>query len=404
MTDIYLYFLALPSALLVLALLYIFITKKRNTAKINISKEVFHEMEKINEKFNQILTEHLKNNHDRLNEVNKLYLEQTKVLNEKQSIESKHIIEQIIAPVSLTLKQTREQLEKLEHSRKESLGSISAQIEMMRQGSEKLFLETQNLTDALKRPEVRGQWGEMTLKRCLELSGLKNHFDFTEQQAYSTEEGRIIPDLVIHLPNNKNIIIDAKTPMNAYLKVISKNHTDDVEAFLEKHARHLRDRIDELAKKEYWNQFSGSANFIVMFLPTEDILTKAINHSPDLFDYALKRDIVLSTPTTLLGLLKTVAYTWDQSELNENAKDIVASAETLYERLSVFINHFSDIGNRLNQSVLAFNRSVSTLNKRINPAFNKLGELINKNEDVKNIEQLHEKAIDDTKVIPFDKK
>ena len=178
----------------------------------------------------------------------------------------------------------------------------------------------------------------------------------------------------------------------------------DVEAFLEKHARHLRDRIDELAKKEYWNQFSGSANFIVMFLPTEDILTKAINHSPDLFDYALKRDIVLSTPTTLLGLLKTVAYTWDQSELNENAKDIVASAETLYERLSVFINHFSDIGNRLNQSVLAFNRSVSTLNKRINPAFNKLGELINKNEDVKNIEQLHEKAIDDTKVIPFDKK
>ncbi|MDH3647864.1 MAG: DNA recombination protein RmuC [Gammaproteobacteria bacterium] len=284
-------------------------------------------------------------------------------------------ITEIVKPITETLTSTREQLQRAEKERLEAFGAIDQQLKQVLDSHGLLQVETNKLVNALQRPDVGGQWGEITLRRLVELAGMVEHCDFVEQKSVTTDEVQFRPDLVVRLPDRGEIIVDAKTPMEGYLAAAQA--TDDVarKEALTRHATNVRRRVRELAGKNYWAQFKHSPEFVVMFVPGDQFLGAALNQDPALLEDALKQRILLVTPTSLIALLKSVAYGWRQSVLTDNAEKIRDLAEELFKRLAGFTEHVATLGSALNKSVDTYNRAVGSLERQVLPQARKFTEM-----------------------------
>ena len=284
-------------------------------------------------------------------------------------------IDGLVAPIREALARSERQIQELDQSRRETHGNISAQLEAIATSQQALSAETRNLVGALRRPEVRGQWGEITLRRLVELAGMVEHCDFVIQSHQQTETGAVRPDMIIHLPEARDLVVDVKTPLDAYLEATEAPNDAERRTALERHATIVANRIRELASKAYWSQFDRSPEFVILFIPGDQFLSAALAERPALLDDALRQNIILATPTSLVALLKAIAYGWQQTALAHNAAEIRTSALQLYERLSTFASHLGNVGKSLGDSVRAFNASVGSLERMVLPSARRFTDL-----------------------------
>jgi len=284
-------------------------------------------------------------------------------------------VENLVKPIKETLERSSKQISELEKSRSEAYGSIKAQLASMQESQQTLKQETHNLVKALRRPEVRGRWGEITLRRLVELAGMVEHCDFQEQ-VHTTVDSKVIrPDMIVSMPGERLLVVDVKTPLDAYLEAIEATDDGLRKKSLERHARNVREHIRKLAAKSYWDQFAQSPEFVILFIPGDQFLSAALNEDPNLIETALAQQIILATPTSFVALLKAVAYGWRQLALAENAEEIRRLAEDLYGRLTAFVGHLNKLGRQLHSSVEHYNRAVGSLERKVLPGARKFVEL-----------------------------
>ena len=284
-------------------------------------------------------------------------------------------VENLIKPMREALEKTEQQIRLMEHERKEAYGSLTKHLETMVQTQQLLQGETRNLVQALRRPEVRGQWGEMTLKRLAELAGMVEHCDFYEQQHTDTEEGRRRPDMIVRMPDGREIVVDVKTPLDAYLSAVEATDDETRRKHLEHHARKVRERVRELSSKAYWTQFKSAPDFVILFIPGDQFLGAALDTDRTLLEDALKQKVILTTPTSFVALLRAVAYGWRQESLAANAEHIRDVGEELYGRLSTFSEHLMKLGRSLNSTVADYNKTVGSFEAKLLPGARKFSEM-----------------------------
>jgi DNA recombination protein RmuC len=284
-------------------------------------------------------------------------------------------IAQLVDPLKSALERTEAQVQALEHERREAFASLRTQIETLAGGQTQLQRETRNLVTALRRPEVRGRWGELTLRRLVELAGLSEHCDFSEQLHLFSGDGALRPDLVVHMPDARDLVIDAKTPLDAYLAALDAATEEERALALRRHAQQVETRVRELAAKSYWTQFERSPEFAVLFLPGDQFLSAALAERPELLENALSHNVIIATPSTLIALLKAVAYGWRQSAVAHNAAVIRDLGQDLYRRLSTFNGHLARMGQRLATAVDAYNSAVGSLERQVLPQARRFVEL-----------------------------
>jgi len=284
-------------------------------------------------------------------------------------------VEALVKPIRDALEASQKQIAELEKSRSEAYGGIKTQLEEMQLSQKSLKQETQNLVNALRRPEVRGRWGEITLRRLVELAGMVEHCDFVEQVHTETDGQIIRPDMVVRMPDQRELVVDVKTPLDAYLTAAEAPDDAQRQLGLKRHAKNVRAHIRMLASKAYWSQFENSPEFVILFIPGDQFLSAALNEEPDLIEYALSEQIILATPTSFVALLKAVAYGWRQMALADNAKEIRVLAEDLYARLATYVTHMNKVGRQLSSSVDNFNKAVGSLERNVLPGARKFVEL-----------------------------
>jgi len=272
---------------------------------------------------------------------------------------------QAVAPVKDSLDRFDTRLRELEASRVEWHSQLREQVESVRVTGESLRRETASLSTALRRPQVRGQWGEMHLRRAVELAGLVDRCDFTEQTGFRDGAALVRPDLVVHLVGGKQVVVDSKVPLDAFLDATAADDPAAAQAHLARHARQLRTHIDSLAAKAYWKQLDATPEFVVLFVPGEAFLSQALETEPTLLEYAADRQVVLATPTTLIALLRTVAHAWTQQTLTQSAREVQALARELYERLGTLGGHVDKLGRSLTAAVGSYNNAVASLETRV---------------------------------------
>ncbi|HEX6467646.1 MAG TPA: DNA recombination protein RmuC [Streptosporangiaceae bacterium] len=290
----------------------------------------------------------------------------------------KQAVEHLVAPLRETLSRVEEQLREVELGRRESHAMLAKQVEFVRQRADQLGAETQALVRALQRPEARGRWGEMQLRRVVEIAGMAARCDFDEQPtaASAAEGGGLVrPDLVVRLAGGKNIVVDSKVSLAAYLEAAAADEESVRCARLDAHARHLRDHVDRLAAKTYWQAFHPAPEFVVLFIPGEAFLAPALDRAPDLLEYAMRRRVHIATPTTLITMLRTAHFAWQQAALSRNARSVFELGKELYERLGTMGRHIDEVGQALSNATRAYNRTVGSLESRVLVSARRLAEL-----------------------------
>lgn len=284
-------------------------------------------------------------------------------------------IADLVKPIREALTKTEQQLQQLERERRESYGALNKHLETLAQTQEELQGETRNLVNALRRPEVRGQWGELTLRRLAELAGMVEHCDFREQAHTSTEDGAMRPDMIVHMPGGRQVVVDVKTPLDAYLSTIEAEDDLSRQKHLKLHARHVRDRVRELAGKRYWDQFEKAPEFVILFIPGDQFLSAALNTDRMLLEDALAQRVILTTPTSFVALLRAVAYGWRQETLSQNAEKIRDIGQSLYHRIGTLTEHLNKLGKYMNASVDQYNRLLGSFESKVLPGARKFTEL-----------------------------
>jgi DNA recombination protein RmuC len=284
-------------------------------------------------------------------------------------------IDALVKPVADTLAKVDAQLHAVETARSGHYAEIKQHIELVAQSHQTLHGETRNLVRALRAPAVRGRWGEIQLRRVVELAGMLEHCDFTEQPSADTEEGRRRPDLVIHLPGGKSVVVDSKAPLEAYLDAAATPDDAAREAALRRHAAQVRTHMHQLGGKQYWAQFEAAPEFTVLFLPGETFFAAALEHDPGLVEWGVERKVIVASPTTLIALLRAVAYGWRQERTARNAEAIAALGRELHDRLATMLGHLAAVGARLGDAVGAYNATVGSLETRVVVSARKLKEL-----------------------------
>ena len=274
-------------------------------------------------------------------------------------------IGELVTPVKASLEKFEQQIGHIEKQRIDAYATLSEQVRQMSEAQLALRAETGNLVKALRAPQTRGRWGELQLKRVVEMAGMLDHCDFFEQESTSTEEGRLRPDMVVKLPGGKNIVVDAKAPLAAYLDALDATDEHEKKRKLTDHARQVRDHLAKLGRKAYWEQFQPTPDFVVLFLPGEMFYSAALEADPSLIEAGVDARVILATPTTLIALLRAVAYGWTQQALTDNAERISVLGRELYERIAVLGEHWAGVGKNLNDAVAAYNKSVATLESRV---------------------------------------
>ncbi len=283
--------------------------------------------------------------------------------------EREKAVESLVKPIREALEKTQQQIGEIEKTRQEAYGNLTAQLSAVHSGQENLRLETGKLVNALRSPNVRGQWGEMTLRRLAELAGMQDRCDFDVQVHVKTADGdpNIRPDMVINLPEQGQLVVDVKTPLDAYLQAVAESDDEKRKALLNAHARSMAEHVKTLASKAYFDQFKQSPEFVILFVPGDQFLSAALDARPALLDEALRNKVLLVTPTSLVALLKVVAYGWMQFKLERNAEQIRDLAVEMHKRLGTFSGHLDNVGRKLEQSVKAYNDAIGSLESRVMP-------------------------------------
>ena len=281
----------------------------------------------------------------------------------------------LVQPLQQALAAYQQEARALEEKRLREISGVGRQLTEVAQAQTALQRETSNLVNALRAPQVRGRWGEIALRKTAELAGMTKHCDFSEQESVQVEGGRLRPDMIVHLPAKRDIVVDAKVALNAYLEALEAPSPEQREAALGRHAQQVRMHVRRLASKEYWNQFPQAPDFVVLFIPGEAFCAAAMERDPDLLQDALASQVLIATPTTFIGLLLTAAYGWRQEQVAENAQRISELGRQVHERLAILVEHFAVVGKSLEKSVEAYNRAVGSLETRVLPAARRFPEL-----------------------------
>lgn len=274
-------------------------------------------------------------------------------------------VEQLVKPVEEKLEAVNKVLREMEKERAQAYGGLNRQLVEVTETQQRLHAETANLVTALRAPHVRGRWGEVQLKRVCEMAGMLAYCDFYEQQTVNSDDGVLRPDVVVKLPGGKDVVVDAKAPLAAYLDAIEAKDEATREAHLDTYARHIQEHVKKLSAKSYEKQFDSTPEFVVMFLPGEVFYSAALERMPQLIEQSVESSVLIATPTTLIALLKAVAYGWRQEKMAESAREVSALGRELYQRLSVLSDRFVTLGRRLDSSVKAYNDTVGTLESRV---------------------------------------
>jgi DNA recombination protein RmuC len=283
-------------------------------------------------------------------------------------------VEHLVGPLKETLARVEAQLRESDEARVRSHAALAEQVHIARQTSEQLRVQTQALVTALRRPEARGRWGELQLRRVVELAGMSPRCDFDEQVTVAGPDGMLRPDLVVRLAGGKNIVVDSKVSLAAYLEAAEAGQEDARSARMDAHARHLREHVDRLASKAYWTALSPSPEFVILFVPGEAFLAPALERDPALLEYAFGRRVHIATPTTLVTMLRTAQYAWQQAALADNARAVFDLGRQLYERLAGLGGHMDRLGKSLTKAVTSYNQAVGSLESRVLVSARRLAE------------------------------
>jgi DNA recombination protein RmuC len=322
--------------------------------------------DQLKESFQALSSEALSKNNESFLNLAKTTLEKYQEGAKGDLDKRQEAINKTVEPVGIALKTFNERVEKIEERRTQTDASLKQQLQQLAESQVQLSKTTGSLVQALRAPQVRGQWGEMQLRRTVEMAGMINYCDFEEQASVETSDGqRQRPDMIIRLPNERVVVVDSKVPLAAYLDALQSEDPDHQKERMVAHARHIRDHIKGLSAKSYWTQFDNAPEFVVLFIPNETIFSAALEQDPELIELGVLNKVILATPTTLIALLKAIAYGWQQEAIAREAKDIAALGKELYERVSVVTGHFTKLGKSLDQSVGLYNKAVGSLESRL---------------------------------------
>lgn len=331
--------------------------------------------DKLQSQFESVAGDSLRKNAEHFLKLAENRLDQFSQKNKLEFELRQHGIKEVLAPLAESLGKVDRKIGELEQARAGAYEGLREQIGALQAGHLKLNKETSNLVAALRSPNTRGRWGEMQLRRVVEMAGMIDHCDFYEQASGGEASNRLRPDLLVRLPGGRQIVVDAKTPLHSYLESIDSKDEIIRNDKIKEHALALRRHIQALGQKAYWEQFQPSPDFVILFLPGEPIFSSALEVDPSLLEYGVDSSVILATPTTLISLLKAVSYGWRQESLAENAQEIAGLGQKLFERVADLSRHFNDLGNKLDASVKAFNSAVGTLDTRVYPSARRMMDI-----------------------------
>lgn len=331
--------------------------------------------QELAESFRALSGEALKHNNEAFLSLARATYETLQTEAKGELAQRQQAIDELVRPLTESLHRYDEQLRALELSRQAAYGGLDQHLKSLAESQQRLKEETGNLVSALRAPVVRGRWGEITLKRVVELAGMVAHCDFTEQESVTGEDGRLRPDMIVQLPGGRQIVVDAKAALSGYLDAYEASSEDQRREGLRRHAAQVRAHMNQLSLKAYWSQFAQAPEFVVLFLPGEQFLGAALEQDPGLIEDGFAQGVVLATPTTLMALLRAVAYGWRQERLTAHAEEAGRLGKDLYERMAVLAEHLNDVGQALGRSVTAYNKAVGSLETRILPAARRFKEL-----------------------------
>jgi DNA recombination protein RmuC len=323
---------------------------------------------KLQETFQALADAALRSNQSAFLDVARVSLETTRAEMSGDLAQKQTAIEGVVQPLAASLGRLETQVRELERAREKAYGSLGEQVQT-------LARETATLSTALRSPQTRGRWGEVTLRRVAELAGMVHNCDFSEQETREGDGIRIRPDMIVRLPAGRCLVVDAKVPLTAYLDAVGAPDEASRKASMVRHSQQVSEHVRQLSSKQYWNQFQPAPELVVLFLPGDHFFSAALECRPELIEEALAKKVVIATPVTLISVLKGIAYGWNQEQLAENAEEIRRVATEMYERVQLVQEHYSDTGRLLEKTVEAYNRSVGSWDSRLVPSLRKMREL-----------------------------
>ena len=343
---------------------------------------------KLREAFQSLAGEALRASSDQFMDLARSKFDSLRKEAEGDLEQRKIAIQSMVDPLETALKDLRSEVSRVESARQEAYGGLRSEVQLLATTNKELREETGSLVNSLKQPQVKGKWGELTLRRVVELAGMSPHCDFLEQQSVDTEAGRLRPDLMIYLPGGTQIVVDVKVPLHAFFKAVSAQSDAEYREAMIQHASLVRDHIKGLSSKEYWKQFEPTPEFVVLFVPGESFFSAALEQDRTLIEDAIEKRVVLASPTTLIALLRAIAYGWKQQLVAENAERIKDLGKELYERVVTFAGHLSDVAKGLERASKAYNNAVASFDSRLIPSARKFREMGVGSSDVPQIEPI----------------